>query len=209
MTVRSLPRAHPQSPSLVPVVLPQGRKDTSERPDIPAEYRWLAHLDGLPRMVEEALALYGTAEVKGSGDCPTIMGWASELGDRVAHGYYADAVPWCGLFMAVCAKRAAKTPPPKPLWALNWSKFGREAGQPMLGDVLTFVRPGGGHVGLYVGEDERTYHVLGGNQRDRVCFARIAKQRLNSARRPFYVNQPASVKMCWLGVGGAVSTDEA
>ena len=34
----------------------------------------------------------------------------------------------------------------------------------MLGDILTFKRNGGGHVGLYVGEDKDCYHVLGGNQ---------------------------------------------
>ncbi len=174
--------------------------------ELPDAYRWLGEQGTLPRMLSEAVALLGTREIRGGRHCPTIMGWAREIGDPVAHDYYADEVPWCGLFMAVCAKRAGRTPPPKPLWALNWNKFGREAGQPMLGDVLTFTRARGGHVALYVGEYSGSYHVLGGNQADSVSFTRIAKGRLRGARRPPYINRPASVRMCWLGAGGVIST---
>ena len=171
------------------------------------DYRWLARVGTLPRMIQEALALYGTVELAGTKNSPTIMGWANET--NLKNVYTADATPWCGLFMAVVALRAGKTPPTGPLWALNWSKFGREVGQPMLGDVLTFTRNGGGHVALYVGEDKTTYHVLGGNQSDAVGFARIEKKRLNSTRRPVYNSQPASVKPYLLSMNGKISTNEA
>jgi cell wall-associated NlpC family hydrolase len=46
----------------------------------------------------------------------------------------------------------------------------------MLGDVLVFRRGGGGHVALYVGEDEEAFHVLGGNQADR-CASRDSPAR--------------------------------
>ena len=177
---------------------------------LPEPYRWLSQLNSLPRMITEAIRLFGTLEAPGKRENnPIIMGWAAEVSEELRHNYYADEVPWCGLFMAVVAKRAGKTPPAAPLWALNWNKFGIEAGQPMLGDILTFQREGGGHVSLYVGEDKACYHVLGGNQSDQVCFTRIAKGRLKAARRPLYQNQPETVKPYILGASGKVSQNEA
>lgn len=177
---------------------------------LPPAYRWLTQLGTLPRMVREALALLGTAELAGAANSPVIMAWAEEVGAAMARGFAADAVPWCGLFMAVIAIRAGKTPPPGPLWAMNWTRFGIAADRPMLGDVLVFRRAGGGgHVGLYVGEDANAFHVLGGNQADRVGFARIDKVRLRAARRPPYRSQPASVQVCMVKANGRVSTNEA
>jgi uncharacterized protein (TIGR02594 family) len=111
--------------------------------------------------------------------------------------------------MAVIAKRAGKDVPKSPLWALSWATFGKPANRPMLGDVLTFKRNGGGHVSLYVGEDSSGYHCLGGNQSDAVTITRIAKSRLHSARRPIYNVQPANVRSVTLASTGAISTNEA
>lgn len=172
-------------------------------------YDYLDKLSVLPRMIVEARKLLGTVERAGAANSPTIMAWAKEVGGKVGDVYTADSIAWCGLFMAVVAKRAGKTIPTDPLWALNWSRFGVAAGQPGLGDVLTFVRDGGGHVALYVGEDGGAYHVLGGNQSDRVCFARIAKARLHSVRRPVYTNAPATVRPYVVTGGGVLSVNEA
>jgi uncharacterized protein (TIGR02594 family) len=161
-------------------------------------------------MIVEALKLYGTLEMPGNADNPVIMGWANEVG--LGRVYSHDAVPWCGLFMAVVAQRAGKTLPRDPLWALNWAKFGvaQPKGGAMLGDVLTFVRDGGGHVALYVGEDGGAFHVLGGNQRDQVCFTRIDKTRLHSVSRPVYASaQPPNVRKVYLRADGALSANEA
>ena len=177
---------------------------------LPPDYAWLSTLSPLPRMVAEGLALYGTTEVVGTGNNPEILAWAREA--DLAKVYTADAIAWCGLFAAITAKRAGKIAPDKPLWALNWANFGRplRAGEePSLGDVLTFKRDGGGHVGIYVGEDATAFHVLGGNQGDKVGFARIAKRRLNSVRRPIYQVQPATVRPFYLSATGALSTNEA
>ena len=92
---------------------------------------------------------------------------------------------------------------------LSWARFGVEGGKPELGDVLVFMRQGGGHVGLYIGEDSRCYHVRGGNQGDRVCIARIAKERLYSVRQPPYVNKPRSTATYRLAANGEVSCNEA
>jgi len=87
--------------------------------------------------------------------------------------------------MAVVAKRAGKEIPQDSLWTLSSSAFGAKSPAPALGDVLVFVRNGGGHVGLYVGEDTSAFHLLGGNQSDRVCITRVAKARLRStSKRP-------------------------
>ena len=174
---------------------------------LPAVYRWLSSLAPLPRMVAEALKLYGTIETPGARDNPTIMAWAAETGlQRI---YTADSVPWCGLFMAVVAKRAGKSQVSSPLWALSWSKFGEAGGQPRLGDVLTFKRDGGGHVGLYIGEDASCYHVLGGNQSDKVCITRILKSRLHAVRREYRIGPPATATPRVLAATGAVSSNEA
>ena len=175
----------------------------------PKNYAWLDRLAPLPRMIAEARKLLGIVEVPGKADSPIIMGWADELGGAIERAYTADAVPWCGLFLAIVAKRAGKAVPDEPLWALNWGNFGERVAQPGLGDVLTFQRPGGGHVALYIGEDKAAYHVLGGNQSDQVCYARIAKIRLRAARRPAYVAKPATAKPYILAATGALSRNEA
>jgi uncharacterized protein (TIGR02594 family) len=176
----------------------------------PKNYAWLdAVPQPLPRMVQEARRLLGTKELTGAANNKVILGWADELGGKVDTAYTVDAIPWCGLFLAVVAKRAGKTPVHDPLWALNWGKFGEPAGQPALGDVLTFIRKGGGHVAIYIAEDAEAYHVLGGNQSDCVCFARYDKDRLKSARRPPYMNKPASVRPYKVkAAGGLAPRDE-
>lgn len=181
---------------------------------LPAKYVWLLK-EGSPKMLVEALSHYGTLEHKGKGNNPDITKWAKEIGEDVARVYTADEIPWCGLFMAIVAKRSGKVIPNAPLWALNWGNFGRYAPEAMLGDVLVFVRKTStgakaGHVGLYVGEDKAAFHVLGGNQSDAVTITRIAKNRLYTARRPIYaIGQPANVRKILLSVGGVLSTNEA
>ena len=178
---------------------------------LPKAYAWLSQ-EAAPRHLLKALELFGTQEVAGKIHNPVIIGWAKETGlEKV---YTADEIPGCGLFAAVVMKRAdapgsARPIPDGPLWALNWSKFGEKVASPMLGDVLTFKRDGGGHVGFYVGEDSTAYHVLGGNQGDQVCVTRIAKSRLHAARRPKYNNQPATVRKVVLAAAGTLSKNEA
>ncbi len=180
----------------------------AKAPALPAVYAWLAREAG-PRVLIEGLALFGTREVPGPGDNPAILAWARETGlDR---DYRADSVPWCGLYIALVVRRAGFEPVAAPLWARNWAAFGTKADKAALGDVLVFERAGGGgHVGLYVGEDASAYHVLGGNQGDAVSIVRIAKARCLAVRRcPWRLSQPAAVRPVRLAAGGALSTNEA
>lgn len=181
--------------------------------NIPTQYKWLTE-EGGPRMIAEALALFGTIETPGkTKNNPTILKWAIEIGGNVADVYKADEIPWCGLFMAIVAKRSAKKLPINPLWALNWGTFGRNVESAMLGDVLVFVRKTvegktAGHVALYLGEDSTHFHCLGGNQKDSVCFTRIEKKRLYKISRPAYNVQPANVRKIILKPTGGVSSNE-
>lgn len=176
----------------------------------PKGYEWLGTVGVLPRVIQEALALHGTLEAPGAANNPAIVKWAAEVGKDVAAAYGADSIPWCGLFVAVVCKRAGKPVIAGPLWARNWAKFGTAADDAGLGDVLVFSRPGGGgHVGFYIAEDESAYHVLGGNQSDKVSIARLAKSRCIAVRRPPYNNRPKSVRPYRIAANGKLSENEA
>ena len=164
-----------------------------------------------PQILVQALKLVGTKEIVGVKNSETIMGWAKELGLQKI--YTNDEIAWCGLFMAIVCKKAGLEMPfsaKDSLWALNWNKFGTAQKTAMLGDILTFKRNGGGHVGIYVGEDATCYHVLGGNQSNMVCITRIEKSRCAGIRRtPWKIAQPDSVKAIVVNSNGFISKNEA
>lgn len=178
---------------------------------LPAAYKWLDKESG-PAILKEALKLHGTKEIVGKEHNPTILGWAKEIGGWIASFYTEDEIPWCGLFVGVCAKRAGFPFTQKMLSAKEWMNWGQAVKTPMLGDVLVFQRPGGGHVGIYVGEDDQAYHVLGGNQDNQVSITRISKgkDRFVGARRcQWKIAQPANVRTVRLAAAGKLSENEA
>jgi uncharacterized protein (TIGR02594 family) len=180
----------------------------------PAAYRWLDDLRYPPRTILIGMAEHGVQEVVGKGSSRTIIGWRDDLnqaGVKIS-GYSDDSIPWCGLFAAIVAFRRTKTPadvPASPLWARSWASYGTKSPQPSLGDVLVFARGSGGHVGFYVAEDATAYHVLGGNQGDRVSIARVAKSRLLACRRPPYKSTPRDVRPFVVAASGGLSRNEA
>jgi uncharacterized protein (TIGR02594 family) len=178
---------------------------------LPEQYKDLEAAVIIPIM-NEALKLYGVRELAGEGNNPIILGWAKELNHTVKSFYTKDSIAWCGLFMGVCAKRAGYQPPEgfHVLRARSWGKWGDPIhGFPLLGDILIFERQGGGHVGLYVGEDKVCYHVLGGNQGDVVSIVRIPKERLVTARRSPMNRLPKIVNRVMRSGNGKISTNEA
>lgn len=96
--------------------------------------------------------------------------------------------PWCGGFvgMVIAKSLPDEQLPANMLWARNWIKlgFGLEKTNVVLGGIAIFSRNGGGHVGIIVGHDADTLHILGGNQQNMVSVARIAKDRLLEIRYP-------------------------
>ena len=169
-------------------------------------YDWLKN-EKSTKILVEAFKHLGVKEIVGKENNPIILEWAKELG---VSWYVNDEIPWCGLFIAYCTKTAGLDVVKSPLMALSWANYGTAVDEPMLGDILTFKRQGGGHVGIYVGEDEDCYHVLGGNQSNSVSITRIAKIRLYKARRTKWkVAQPTNVRKVFIVGKGEISTNEA
>jgi uncharacterized protein (TIGR02594 family) len=168
----------------------------------------IADAEPQPWMVE-AHSLLGTAEDTSDAVNPVITGWAGPLGID----YADDEVPWCGLFVAHCigSRLPAEPRPKNPLGARSWSRFG-VACPPQPGAVMVFWRGSRsgwlGHVAFYVGEDDRAFHVLGGNQSDRVGVTRMPKGRLLAARWPATFAAPAGGALI-LDASGALSVNEA
>ncbi|WP_235927700.1 TIGR02594 family protein [Sandarakinorhabdus rubra] len=156
--------------------------ETKAAPD-PLALPWLATARGL----------LGLAEVAGPAANPLIIGW----GRRLKIDYRSDETSWCGLFVAHCLTQALPDEPLPDglLSARRWQRFGIACPVPQPGAVMLFWRVARsdwrGHVGFYVGEDAAAYHILGGNQGNRVSVARFAKARLLGARWPSTAPAPA------------------
>lgn len=182
------------------VVPPAGSSTVPAVPSAPSEPAWM----------REARRFMGLKEVAGAKSNPTIIAWAAKLGGWIKGFYTNDDTPWCGLFIAHCISETLPTEhmPANPLGALNWSSFGRRLSVPAVGAILTFRRTGGGHVGLYVGEDATAYHVLGGNQSNSVSITRVEKTRLQDVRWPSTAELPVGGRVL-LTVNGELSKNEA
>lgn len=140
-----------------------------------------------PVWLDVAKNLIGVSEVPGPKNNPTIMGWIKRLGSKTLGISVVDEdTAWCGTFVTHCMVQAGITPPKVPVRASAWSTWGANLRADRLapGAVLVFSRPGGGHVGFYVGEDDTTYFVLGGNQSNAVNVSKIAKARCVAQRWP-------------------------
>lgn len=171
-----------------------------------------------PNWVSIARRYVGLREVPGPNSNSTIMGWAKKLGIKILGAAYgSDAVPWCGLAMAYVMNEAGFIPPRIALRASSWDTWGQALGAPRFGCVVRFQRPGGGHVGLIVGEGHPSvrgvpthcFRVLGGNQSDMVSETWIEAARAVAYRWPPGVPLPAAIPLPRLTATGAPSTDEA
>jgi len=158
----------------------------------------------------EAWGLLGVREDTGSGSNPLLLAWAKDLNIP----YSDDETPWCGLFVAQCiGSQLPEEPlPSNPLGARNWARFGSPTtDQP--GAVMVFWRESEngfkGHVGLYAGEDSANYHILGGNQSNKVSVAKVSKERRLAARWPSTAMPPSGKRFRVNDDGSPVSTDEA
>lgn len=186
---------------------------------LPSQYHWArphAESEG-PRIVREALKLYGLSEVPGQNHAPEILEMAGYLGGVIEDFYTADEIPWCGLAVSYWIKKANFEPPKNysQIRARDFAEWGKPSKEPSFGDILVFWRgsPQGrdGHVGLYIMEDPKCYHVLGGNQGNRVSIVRIGKERLIAARRcPWRWMKPFGVRPFKVASAtGTISRNEA
>lgn len=171
---------------------------------------------GLP-WFQEARRLVGLKEGPGKVENPVILDWADDL--DIPFG--SDAIPWCGLFVAHCigSTLSAEPLPTNPLGARNWSRWGAPCA-PQPGAVIVFWRGSKtgsflGHVGFYAGEERNkngattVFHVLGGNQSDQVCVARIAADRLLGTRWPATAPLATGGAAVFAAKSSILSTNEA
>lgn len=169
------------------------------------EYKHL-NQPNLPKLVKFGLTLMGVKEIVGRQHNHVILQWAKDLN---ISNYTNDEIPWCGLAVAKICQLAGRPVVTNPLWARNWAKWGVDGKVAILGDILVFSRKAGGHVGLYIAEDEVNYHVMGGNQANAFNIILLKKERCIAIRRPIYKNIPATCKRYFSNVKGVVSENEA
>lgn len=145
--------------------------------------------DGMPWLVE-ARRLLVTRGPVGLGSARRTLRLLAALDSRLPLG-----LPWCGLFAGHCFRTACPgiTLPRFHARARPWLRWGAPA-EPQVGALLVlwhYWRGGPfGHVGFYWAEDEDAFHVLGGNQRDRITIQRYPKDRLLAIRWPEGVPRP-------------------
>lgn len=157
----------------------------------------------------EAQRCIGITEAQGPANNPLIIGW----GQRLRISYADDEIPWCGLFVAHCVgEQLPREPLPiNPLGARNWAKLDVPCPVPQPGAIMVFWRKsptsGLGHVALYIGEDANSFHVLGGNQGDKVCVTRMPRGRFVTARWPKTAPPPTGGPRL-LTPNGALSENE-
>lgn len=165
-----------------------------------------------PIWLAEARRQIGVREIVGPKHSPIIMGWVQEVGAAVLGiKVNDDETPWCGTFMAWLMKQAGLKAPAIAVRAAQWGrtgKWGRELLAPRLGCIMVFTRNGGGHVGLYLGEDDTHFYILGGNQSNSVNIMRIAKDRLAAGgmRWPHGPDLPPAQRV-WKKAGSAATSE--
>lgn len=153
----------------------------------------------------EGLRTLGWEEVD---DNAKLMRWLKSDG----HGVNPAHIPWCADWMETCILRTlpAEPVPSVAHWARSWIGFGIYT-KPRIAAIMVFERgPDSGHIGQYVGEDRTHYHILGGNQNQRVSRARVAKRRLLSSRWPSTVplNNASNTRLIITGGDIAETTNE-
>lgn len=161
-----------------------------------------------PHWMAIARKYIGVREIKGPKHNPTIMSWVRNLGARVLGITVTDdETAWCGSFAAQVVTEAGFTPPRIAVRARAWADFGVPISSPVVGAIVVFERPGGGHVGFVVGIDATHVHCLGGNQSDSVNIMRLERSRVIAYRWPAGV--PVSTFVRRMNAAGVpVSTNE-
>lgn len=161
----------------------------------------------IPTWVTKAGEYLGVHEVEGPGSNPTILKWAQEQAGWIAEYFKDDDTPWCALFVNGVLQECGFTGT-KSLAANSFATWGQELTAPAYGAVLVFDRPGGHHVGFYLGETPANYRVRGGNQGNAVSDTWIPKSRLIAVRWPHSVDAPEVAPVLLTDDGSPASTNE-
>lgn len=129
----------------------------------------------------------GILEVPGDKAHPTILSFFKHTSLKGSKLALSDETAWCSAFACACMEQAG-IKSPRSARARDWLKWGVELTEPRPGCIVVFWRghPTGaeGHVAFFVDGDATTVHVLGGNQRNRVCVAPYERDHVISYRWP-------------------------
>jgi len=151
----------------------------------------------------------GITERVGTGSNPVILQWARDI--KAPAWYTDDDQAWCALYMnrlMLGCQLPMSGEGFDLIRAHSFEKWGQKLEAPCLGAIVVFTRPGGSHVGIYLGESELNYNILGANQRNSVSVAWLPKVRATAFRWPAGVELPANTKVLLNDAGSVVSGDE-
>ena len=134
-------------------------------------------------LIEKALGEYGTMEIPGQVDNPSIMKYFHEIGHEwVEH----DELAWCSAYCNWVAKTCGYEFSGK-LDARSWLGVGNIVVDFELGDlaILWRISPNSwaGHVGFVIRRDGDSIWLLGGNQNNMVRISPYPHSRLLGYRR--------------------------
>lgn len=148
------------------------------------------------------------AEIPGPQSTQAILNWAKDIG---ALAYVNDDIAWCAVYLnrlMLACQLPLSGIGYDLLRAKSFLKWGVKLDTPSLGCVQVFDRPGGAHVGLYLGESATKIRTYGGNVANRVGIAWLAKARLLGNRWPVGVPLPTTGVVTLTDAGDFVSMDE-
>lgn len=147
----------------------------------------------VPGYYTTALAELGVQEVSGKGANPRIVEYLKSCPSLPAAMAKTDETAWCSAFANWCMAKARYKGTNSAL-ARSWLSWGHPLDEPREGCIVVFASPArgpqAGHVGMY-SKQSRTpyakalqYHVLGGNQSNRVCVAPYSATQVIALRWP-------------------------
>lgn len=131
----------------------------------------------------------GTHEIAGSRHNPVVVGYFRDAGFP---GIKDDETAWCAAAVNAALERNG-IPGSKSLAARSFERWGVEATNPTVGDVVVMWRGSRsgwqGHVGLFVRRSSTHVWVLGGNQSDALNVQAFPVSKVLCYRRPRAITQ--------------------
>ena len=132
----------------------------------------------VPPWFQVALREEGVTEIPGPANNPKILEYhiTTSLDRDLAR---KDSTAWCSSFVNWCMEQVESVGTDSA-WAKSWNNWQLKLEVPRIGCVVVFSRDtatkSGGHVGFFIGENDTSIEVLGGNQGDKVSRLSFPKK---------------------------------
>jgi uncharacterized protein (TIGR02594 family) len=126
----------------------------------------------------------GVKEIMGIKHNPRIL----EYHKATVLAAESDEIPWCSAFVNWAMLNSGIKGTGSAL-ARSWLQWGNKLDTPKRGAVVVLRRgkeKWQGHVGFYLGEDDHTVRVLGGNQKNKVGIVPYPKSKVLDYRWPHF-----------------------